>query len=88
MPRIIHVVPTRYKREFLVRTDGVSDVRLTGEKVACDFGRTVAQRLADRLRQRVVLRIWSVFDRFRDEVLEPSNDPLAEQARRAKRSAA
>jgi len=88
MPRIIHVVPTRYKREWLVRTDGVADVRLAGEASAQQFGRVVAQRLANRLRQAVVLRLWTVFDRFRDEIFEPAPDPMQDHDTRLKRRAA
>jgi len=71
-----------------VRTAGVADVRLTGEQTAQEFGRVVARRLADRLRQPVVLRLWTVFERFRDEVFEPTPDPLHTRSTRLGRHAA
>lgn len=85
MSRIIHALPTSHRsRMWIVRTDGVADVTLKGEERALEYARLVAQRLADRLGKPVVLRIWNVLARYRDELHHPSPDPLRDPLRRRK----
>ena len=87
MPRIIHVLQApRSRVNWIVRTDGVVDVVLKGREVACDYARLVAQRLADRLGRAVTLRLWNAFQRYTDEVYEPTPDPL--RAHKTRRKAA
>jgi hypothetical protein len=83
MPRIIHALPSsRRRKTWIIRTDGVVDVTLQGEDQALGYARLVAQRLADRLGKPVILRVWSVFERYKDEVFVPVPDPLQNPLRR------
>jgi hypothetical protein len=77
MSRIVHLLPQRTRsRNWIVRTEGVSDVILGSELQAEEFGRVVAQRIANSTGKTVLLRKWVRFGPHKDEVFNPDFDPL------------
>jgi hypothetical protein len=89
MARIVHLLPERTRsKNWIVRTEGVTDVILGGEQQARDFGRVIAQRIANSLGKTVVLRTWVRFGPFKDEVFNPDAGPLRDAWESRRRKAA